>query len=134
MIYKILEQTYNSGLCYDVSDMRGAIYSFAASSSHQSLACIKLVNQMKFKSEEANPTVNESEDDRMIFYDVEVFPNLFLVCWKVEGEGKPVVKMINPKPADIEQLLKFKLVGFNNRSYDNHMLYGCLMGYNNAQL
>lgn len=134
MIYKILEQTYNSGLCYDVSDMRGAIYSFAASSSHQSLACIKLVNQMKFKSEEANPTVNESEDDRMIFYDVEVFPNLFLVCWKVEGEGKPVVKMINPKPADIVQLLKFKLVGFNNRSYDNHMLYGCLMGYNNAQL
>jgi hypothetical protein len=42
--------------------------------------------------------------------------------------------MINPKPSDIEQLLKFKLVGFNNRRYDNHILYARLMGYSNEQL
>ena len=35
---------------------------------------------------------------------------------------------------DIENLLKFKLVGFNCRRYDNHLLYACLMGYNNEQL
>ena len=42
--------------------------------------------------------------------------------------------MINPKPHEIEELLKFKLVGFNVRRYDNHLLYGCLLGYNNEQL
>ena len=54
--------------------------------------------------------------------------------WKVQGEGKPIVRMINPSPSDIEGLLKYRLVGFNNRRYDNHMLYACLIGYTNEQL
>jgi hypothetical protein len=88
---------------------------------------------MKFKSEEPSVPTSDAEGE-MVFYDVEVFPNLFLVNWKFAGEGKPVVRMINPKPSDIEELLRLKLVGFNNRGYDNHMLYACLMGYNNEQL
>ena len=134
MIYKILNNAYESGLGYDVTDLQDAVYALALSSSNQSSACIKLVNQMKFKSEETNKTTNGSGDNRLIFYDVECFPNLFLVNWKVQGEGKKVVRMINPKPHEIEELIKHKLVGFNNKSYDNHMLYGCLMGYNNLQL
>ena len=69
-----------------------------------------------------------------MFYDVEVFPNLFLVNWKIEGEGKPVVRMINPTPTEIEELMRFRLVGFNCRRYDNHILYARLMGYTNEQL
>lgn len=69
-----------------------------------------------------------------MFYDVEVFPNLFLVNWKIEGEGKPVVRMINPMSAEIEELMRFRLVGFNCRRYDNHILYARLMGYTNEQL
>ena len=88
---------------------------------------------MEFKSEETSVAV-KSKRDEIIFFDCEVFPNLFLVNWKIRGEGKPVVRMINPKPQDIEELLNFNLVGFNCRRYDNHMLYGCLMGYNNIQL
>ena len=65
---------------------------------------------------------------------MEVFPNLFLVNWKVEGEGKPVVRMINPTQYQIEELTRFNLVGFNCRRYDNHILYACLMGYTNEQL
>lgn len=42
--------------------------------------------------------------------------------------------MINPKPADVEELLRFRLVGFNNRRYDNHLVYARLMGYDNEQL
>jgi hypothetical protein len=42
--------------------------------------------------------------------------------------------MINPSPSDIEELLQYKLVGFNCRRYDNHILYARLMGYNNEQL
>jgi hypothetical protein len=132
-IAKLLEDAYNSGIGYDVGDMRNDIFAFAAGSTNQADYCIKLVNRMKFKSEEANPS-GDVETDELVFYDVEVFPNLFLVNWKVAGEGRPVVRMINPKPSDIEELLKFKLVGFNCRRYDNHILYSRLMGYTNEQI
>lgn len=133
-IYKILDDAYKSELKYDVSDMKPAVLSFAASSTHQADYCIKLVNKMQFKSEEPSLPVGSRPEDQIVFYDIEIFPNLFLVNWKYEGEGKPVVRMINPKPAEIEELLKYKLVGFNCRRYDNHMLYARLMGYNNQQL
>ena len=132
-IHKILEDAYNTGLCYDVSDMKAAVLSFAAGSTHQADYCIKLVNKMHFKSKEQSSASQEAEG-KIIFYDVEVFPNLFLVNWKFEGEGQKVVRMINPKPARIEELLKFRLVGFNCRRYDNHMMYARMMGYTNEQL
>ena len=132
-IYKILEDAYNSDLCYDVSDLYNSVFAFAAGSTNQADYCIKLVGDMKFKSEE--PSVNvDADNEHIIFYDVEVFPNLFLINWKFQGEDKPVVRMINPKAKDIEDLLHFRLVGFNCRRYDNHMLYACLMGYSNEQL
>ena len=131
-IYKILEDAYNSDLSYDVSDLYNAVLAFAAQSSNQSDYCIKLVSKMHFKSEDPSPNVDG--DTSIVFYDVEVFPNLFLVNWKLQGEGKPVVRMINPKPEEIEDLVKFRLVGFNCRRYDNHILYARLMGYSNDQL
>ena len=132
-IDKILSDAYDSGLCYDVTDMRNAVLAFGANSTNQADYCIKLVGKMKFKSvEQSKPVVDE--DAKLIFYDVEVFPNLLLVNWKIEGEGKPVVRMINPKPEEIERLMKFRLVGFNCRRYDNHILYARLMGYSNEQI
>lgn len=132
-IYKILEDAYASGLYYDVSDMRNAVLAFAASSTHQAEYCIKLVNKMRFKSAETSDAMR-NEDAKLVFYDVEVFPNLFLVNWKMEGEGSPVVRMINPTPQEVEELMRFRLVGFNCRRYDNHILYARLMGYTNEQL
>ena len=76
----------------------------------------------------------DSDDPELIFYDCEVFPNLFLVNWKVQGKNNKVVRMINPTPTDIEGLIRHRLVGFNCRRYDNHMLYARLMGYTNEQL
>lgn len=132
-IYKILEDAYASGLKYDVTDMRNGILTFAANSTNQADYCIKLVNKMQFKSEDTS-SGSKNDDAKLVFYDVEVFPNLFLVNWKVEGEEKPVVRMINPAPAEIEDLMRFRLVGFNCRRYDNHILYARLMGYTNEQL
>ena len=132
-IYKILDDAYNSGLNYDISDMRNSVLAFAASSSHQSDYCIKLVNKMKFKSNDQSEEIDKSGSP-LVFYDIEVFPNLFLVNWKKEGEGSPVVRMINPTPAEIEELIKFRLVGFNCRRYDNHLLYARLMGYSELEL
>lgn len=132
-IYKILEDAYSGGLKYDVSDMKNEIYAFAMNSTHQSDYCIKLVNKMRFKSDDPSEAV-KNEDAKLIFYDVEVFPNLFLVNWKIQGKDKPVVRMINPEPIEIEELMKFRLVGFNCRRYDNHILYARMMGYTNEQL
>ena len=132
-INKILDDAYDSDLRYDVSDMKNAVLAFAANSTNQADYCIKLVNKMKFKSEEISENY-VNDDAKLVFYDVEVFPNLFLVNWKIEGEGKPIVRMINPSPTEIEELMSFKLVGFNCRRYDNHILYARLMGYDNEQL
>ena len=133
-IFKILEDAYNSGLKYDVTDMRPAIFAFAANSNHQSDICIKMVNNMHFASEEPSEFYEaDYEDEAIKFYDVEVFPNLFILCYKTQGVDD-VVKLINPSPKLIEEFLKFKIVGFNNRRYDNHILYARMMGYSEEQL
>lgn len=132
-IYSKLEECYSSGMKYDVTDMRPAIMAFAVNSTHQSDYCLKLVAKMKFKSDEVSIDNQGYSDDELVFYDVEVFPNLFIVNYKRRNTDI-VVRLINPTPQDIEQVLKFKLVGFNCRRYDNHIMYARLMGYDNEQL
>ena len=132
-IYKILEDAYNSDLKYDVRDMADAVINFAARSTHQADYCLSLVNKMKFKSDDISEPV-KNEDAKLVFYDIEVFPNLFLVNWKFAGEGKPVVRMINPTPSEIVELMGFNLVGFNCRRYDNHIIYARMLGYSNEEL
>lgn len=132
-IKKILDDAYKSGLEYDVTDMRSTILAFANNSTNQSMTALKTVQQMKFQSEEPEIEGSSSDDDRIVFFDVEVYPNLFVVCWKYRGDTD-VVRMINPEPQEIEQLLKLNLVGFNNRRYDNHILYARFMGYDLNQL
>ena len=132
-IYKILEDAYERGVKYDVSDMKNDIYAFAMNSTNQSEYCIKLVSQMHFKSDDPSEAV-DSKNAQIIFYDIEVFPNLLLVNWKLKGPENKIVRMINPSPSDIEELFKYRLVGFNCRRYDNHLIYARLMGYNNEQI
>jgi energy-coupling factor transporter ATP-binding protein EcfA2 len=137
-IVKILDDAYKSGMVYDVTDMRPKIMAFANNSSNQALACLKTVKQMKFASEATVESLTKNhevfvKDKRLVFFDIEVYPNLFVICWKFENSDT-VVRMINPKVTDIEPLFQFKLVGFNNRRYDNHILWAAFMGYNNQQL
>jgi hypothetical protein len=130
---KILDDAHQSGMPYDVTDMRPRIMAFANNSTHHAEYCLKRVMEMKFSSEdEARPVTTES-DDRLVFYDVEVFPNLLVVSWKYENDSD-VVKMINPSPKEIEALAGMRLIGFNCRRYDNHILYAAMMGYSNADL
>ena len=137
-IYRILTDAYNAGIDYDVRDMRPSILAFAGSSTHQSQYCVELVAQMPFMGKNFEVDIPKvqmipKEDTRpIVFFDVEVFSNLFVVVWKYAGED--CVKMINPKPEDIEDLLKFRLIGFNNRRYDNHILYARLIGKTNEEL
>ena len=132
-IEHLLNEAYDDGLKYDVSDMYDAVIAFAMGSTNQADICMKIVDKMPFKSDEPSLAVM-SEDAKLVFYDVEVFPNLFLVNWKIEGESQPVVRMINPTSSEIEKLMRYRLVGFNCRRYDNHILYARLMGYSTEQL
>ena len=132
-IFKILDDAYADGLKYDVTDMRPAIMAFANNSTNQASYCVKLVNKMRFKSEEPSEVSAPDSNEPIVFYDVEVFPNLFVIVWKPEGDDT-FVHMINPSPTEVEDLMKRKLVGFNNRRYDNHILYGRMMGYSNEEL
>lgn len=133
-IYKILEDAYASGMKFDVTDLRPKVMAFANNSTHQSEYCIKMVNKMIFKSDEDSEGEERYLSDDLIFYDVEVFPNLFVVVWKKQGKNNKCVKMINPTPMQIEELLRHKLIGFNCRRYDNHIMYARMMGYTNEQL
>jgi hypothetical protein len=131
-IHHILEEAHGSDLRYDVSDLRPTVLGFAARSTNQSAACIRVVQNCKFASE---LPMEEAEPDSspIVFFDIEVYPNLFVVCWK-KADVDTVVRMINPTSADVEPLLKQKLVGFNNRRYDNHILYAAYLGYSNEGL
>lgn len=133
-IFKILEDAYESGMHYDISDMYPAIEAFAMQSTNQADYCVKLVGKMKFKSDEPSNSNDDYGNKPIIFFDVEVFPNLFILCHKMQGGGT-VTKMINPSPDDIKPLFEYRLVGFNNRRYDNHILYAAAYaGYSNEQL
>ncbi len=131
-IHHILEEAYRDGLSYNVEDLRPVILTFAMKSTNQSALCLKIVRDMKFVGQSEAKQAEEDESP-LVFFDVEVYPNLFVVCYKIQGKDD-VVRMINPKPEDIEPLFKMKLVGFNNRRYDNHILYARYLGYTNEEL
>lgn len=131
-IEKILTEAYNSGVEYDLSSLESDVIMFAASSSNHSKECMERAMKFPYKSEHEE-AADPPTDDPIVFYDVEVFPNLFVVVWEREDSDQAVT-MVNPTPSEIEPLLRMRLVGFNNRKYDNHILYARYLGYDNERL
>ena len=99
------------------------------------------------------------ENAPIVFFDVEIAPSYkqyveycnnngidinpeipkdskahFLICWKYRGDGKKIQKMLDPKPEEVEALFKYRLIGFNNRDYDNHMVWAASQGYTPSEL
>jgi hypothetical protein len=132
-IKKILEDAFDSGIPYDVSDLYPDVYSFAMSSTNHARHCTRMVQEMPFQSADILELNTKSNNDRIAFFDVEVFPNLFIICWKFAGDAN-VVTMVNPSSEEVDELLNLKLVGFNCRRYDNHILYAAAMGFSLQQL
>lgn len=133
-IQKLLNDAYSSGMVYDVSDMKSAVLAFAATSTNQAIYCIDLVNKMKWASEPVAVESSASPNGDIVFYDVEVFSNLFLIVYKLRGPQHKKIALVNPTPQQVGALFDYKLVGFNNKRYDDHMLYGRYIGYTNEQL
>lgn len=144
-IAAILDEAYESGrVSYDIRDMRKRVKQFAMQSTHQAEKCYKVYQKMHFVSSDIelkekngeNPfdiDIHQNDDAPIVFFDIEVFPNLFVVAFKERGPDKKPVYIINPTQQDIAELLKYRLIGFNNKRYDNHIIYGRLIGENNEQ-
>ena len=133
-IAHIMDEAYAGNVPYDVDDMRNSILAFAANSTNQAEQCLKTVSKMHFKSKDEVKTSETTDGDvPIVFFDCEVFPNLFLVNWKF-AQKDLIHRMINPAPEEIEALTKYRLIGFNNRKYDNHILWGRMIGMSNEQL
>lgn len=139
-IQKVTDDAYNDpNIFYDISDLLPELMNFALNSSNQREKCVKMVPLLKLKKE--NPAQSQFKEDDptgtdedIIFYDVEVFPNLFVVCYKRNKPDATIVSMINPTAEDMKRFMQYKLVGFNNIAYDNHIIYACSMGYTNREL
>lgn len=132
-VRSILEESYKSGEKYDVENLRSGIISFAASSAMMSTECMDILSKMHFKSDEQSLNKGDASGE-IAFFDVEVYPNMWLLCWKLPGENHPVLHKFNPTPDDIVALLNYKLVGFNCRRYDNHILYAGMLGASNETI
>ena len=137
-----LKEAQERGIAYDLSDLDNAVYSFAASSSNNKDACIDKYFDMKFIWPEPTKTAldlvpdeqkvfvpNVNKDTPLVFCDIEVAKNLLLICYKEAGPGKKVITMINPKPIELEDLFRMRLVGFNCLTYDAPILYARYIGY-----
>ena len=136
LIKKILDDAYEGGVVYNVEDLHDDIRKFASKSNNQSERCLKMVAQMKFKSDNWEEKTVEKKDRPIVFFDIEVFPNLFLINWKKEGKDHDIHRMVNPSAQAVEDLCEnYNLVGFNNRRYDNHIVYAAgYLGYSVPQL
>jgi len=155
-----LKKAQQAGMAYDIRDLQELVYGLCCSSHHHAKECVDKYYQMKFVWPEEESTVRSPDGDHIpdgttefwdenaprIVLDVECWPNLFMVVYKeVEPDGvaailkppgeaqKQCVVMYNPKPYEIERLFGAKIIGFNNISYDNPMLYGCYLGNTNEE-
>jgi hypothetical protein len=144
-IEHILKEANKNGVIYDVSDMFQKMFAFCNNSKKNSEYCMTILERLQLKSEKSFDEIEEAEkpyesvaeaEKQIVFFDCEVYPNLFVVCWKYLGTpNSSVVSMINPTPAEIEQFIySNKLIGFNNRSYDNHILWARFLGCDNEAL
>ena len=135
-IEKALNDAYSQGMVYDVTDMWDDILAFAMGSTNQKSRCITIAMGLKLKSDEELSEQTVDDDKPIAYYDCEVYPNLFAVGWIYEDvPDDQYVSMLNPTPAEVEEMLeKLRRIGFNNRSYDAHILWARSMGHDNKAL
>lgn len=141
-IKDFLDEAIRQNVFYDVRDMQDELIDFAMHSTNQSEQCLTIVSNMKLYhfATEGNVFVdgNDGKDLPIVHYDIEVFSNLLLVCYAYDREDwdtyDDIRVMINPSPEDMKRFMNFKLCGFNNVAYDNHIIYARSLGYSNAEM
>lgn len=132
-IHKILKEAHESGVKYDLEDLRQDVLIFATQSSNQTAECLKLYGEMIFCSINNDTDMTDIQsggrivaDEDLWFMDLEVFPNLFTVGFKKYGDDTKHI-FINPTAAELQPYIEKPFVGFNTRRYDNHILYAATL-------
>ena len=160
LIKKVLDEAWEAGTHYDLRNLEEKVNTFAMNSTNQSNICMNLLSDLHFCSKDVEEAVEKcesispdeamkavengaevekidisTEDNKpLCFYDTEVFPNYYLICYSEEPDDAPIHKIRNPKPKDIAMLYnKYNMIANNGRNYDCHMNYGALMGNTNLQ-
>ncbi len=137
-----IQKAADMGLEYDITDLRHAVFMRAIRSTNNKEYCLAVFQQIPWSTLRDDDGKTEAKltnftkiypKEELVFFDIEVYPNLFVVVWKKYHEDE-FTRWINPTPDQIEYLMTFPLVGFNNRRYDNHILYARLLGSNNMEL
>ena len=135
-IKQVLDDAVKQGLEFDVTDMWDDILQFAMSSNNSKQACLTIAMSLPLKSEfdiESAPIERPSERPIAVF-DLEVYPNLFAFGYKVVGKGE-TVKLKNPTAQQVLHILEnYRLIGFYNRLYDNHIAWAATLGYTPMEL
>ena len=135
-------KAHDAGVKYDIHDLKHDIFMRALKSNNQKQNCLKIFSKIPWSTLRDDDGKTEMEltsntkiipKEELVFFDIEVYPNLFIVVWK-KWHDDEYVRWINPTPEQIEYLCSFPLVGFNNRRYDNHILYARLLGGDNLDL
>lgn len=142
-IEHILQQAVLDDLTYNVSDMEQSITAFALSSTNQSTEAVRIASSLPYQNPPVNPTVFELptaptahiEPTSMMFYDVEVFRNVFMFSYYKPATMSEPATLINPTQAELRAVVSDQaLVGFNNYRYDDFILYYALLGYSPLEL
>lgn len=123
----VLEDAVAKGVVYDISDMSTAIRNFAQGSSHNARYCMDIAMKLPYKNGVDETEPGTESEGPLAFFDIEVFPNLLFVCYKVEGEDE-YHDLFNPTPDELEFMFRYRLVGYNCRKYDNHIIVGRYLG------
>lgn len=134
-IEMVINEAHDSGLKFDITDMWDDIFAFAMSSSNQRDVCITKAMGLKLSSEEEPQPAEDDNEKPIAYFDLEVYPNLCAIGWMLDDDEANVVKMVNPTPQEVEELItKVRLIGFNNRVYDNHILWALTLGWDNQAI
>lgn len=137
-----IQKAADMGLEYDITDLRHAVFMRAIRSTNNKDYCLAVFQKIPWSTMRDDDGATEAKltnftkiypKEELVFFDIEVYPNLFVVVWKKYHDDE-FTKWINPTPDQIEYLMSFPLVGFNNRRYDNHILYARLLGATNMEL
>lgn len=151
-IKKTVEDAIAGGVLFDVSDLYPQLIVFAAGSTNQNDYCVEVIRTLQLSTAPTTDLlVSEMDEDEIVVYDVEVFKNLFMLSYvsttlsEVQGmtpqeafthftSGGRIKTLINPDEGEVAPFVGKRLVDFNGRKYDRHMLYARYNGETTMQL
>lgn len=152
-IKKTIEEATEAGVMFDLSDLYPQLIVFAAGSTNQSDYCVEVIRNLKLSTLPEPSNEPMPDEGPLLIYDIECFPNLFTFSYihttveELEAAGEQnlgifvqnlqtsgrVKTLINPTAEEMIPFISQRMIGFNNRRYDNHLVYARSMGENNIQ-